>query len=202
MVDKSSAIRQLSDEELALKVVSGSRVSFEELVSRYAFRLFNFLRLKNPNDQDTEDLVQETFFKTYQYIDRYNPEWKFSTWIFTTAARLAISHNRSTKAKKSLFLAKKPSIDPQDIVIQNEQSQNIWALARTLTKNQYQALWLCYVEDMPVKDIAKIMKKTQISVRVLLHRARLNLAKRLDQSASPERLAKTTTHEQNFYFNE
>jgi DNA-directed RNA polymerase specialized sigma24 family protein len=87
-------------------------------------------------------------------------------------------------------------------VIQNEQSQNIWALARTLSKNQYEALWLCYVEDIPAKDIAKIMKKTQISVRVLLHRARLNLAKRLDQSASLERLARTTNAEQNFNFNE
>lgn len=199
-MDKLSTISQLSDEELASKVAAGSQTSFEELVSRYSSRLFYFLRHKTTSNQDSEDLVQETFLKAFRSIDRYNPEWKFSTWLFTVASRLAISHYRSNRTKRSSFLLKHPSTDPQKIVIQKEESQNIWTLAKTLHQKQYEALWLRYGEDMSVKEIARVMKKNQINVRVLLHRARLNLTKRFNQSASSDRFADTATVEHNFYF--
>jgi len=172
---------QLSDEELASKATAGSQTSFEELVYRYSPRLFHFLRHKVNTDQDIEDLIQETFLKAFRNIDRYDPDWKFSTWLYTIAVRLSISDYRSKKAKDPSFVPIPTSPEPEEIVIQKEESQNIWILARTLKKEQYEALWLRYAEDMSIKEIAKVMKKTQIYTRVLLHRARLNLAKRFSQ---------------------
>ncbi|MDH5743647.1 MAG: sigma-70 region 4 domain-containing protein, partial [Candidatus Aminicenantes bacterium] len=61
-------------------------------------------------------------------------------------------------------------------------------------------LWLHYAEDMPVKEIAKVTKKKPITVRVLLHRARLNLAKRIDRASFAENLAGTTPVEHKFSF--
>ncbi|MFB0564345.1 MAG: RNA polymerase sigma factor [Candidatus Aminicenantaceae bacterium] len=197
-MDKISEVKQLSDEELASNVIAGSRTSFEELAYRYRPRLFHFLRHRASTDQDIEDLIQETFIKAFRNIDRYNSQWKFSTWLYTTAVRLAISHYRSNKGKRTSFMPKSPSSDPQEIVIQKEESQNIWALARTLSKEQYEALCLRYMEDLSLKEIAKVMKKNQIQIRVLLHRARLNLAKKFKQSARSGKFERTAPAEHKF----
>lgn len=63
-----------------------------------------------------------------------------------------------------------------------DQSQKIWAHAKSLHAKQYEALWLRYMEDLSVKEIAMVTNKTQVQIRVLLHRARLNLAKTLERS--------------------
>lgn len=192
--------KQLSDKELVSEVAAGSQTSFEELVARYSPRLFHFLRHKVSTEEDIEDLIQETFLKVFRNIGRYNPDFKFSTWLYTIAVRLAISSYRSNKTKDMTFVPVSSSPEPPEIVIQKEESQNIWILARALKKDQYEALWLRYAEDLSVKEIAKVMKKTQVYVRVLLHRARLNLAKEFSQSVFSEKSPGTEPLKHKFSF--
>jgi RNA polymerase sigma-70 factor (ECF subfamily) len=200
LMDSIQAVKHLSDEELASKVATGSRSSFEELVSRYSSRLFYFLRHRFKTDQDIEDLIQETFLKAFRNIERFSPERKFSTWLYTIAIRQAISRFRSEKKiSTSLDPASSPP-GPEDIVIQKEESQNIWHLASKLGERQYEALWLHYGEDMPIKEMAKILNKKPITVRVLLHRARLNLGKRMEQPITSGKLAGTTSAAHKFSF--
>jgi len=191
-MDRISILEHLSDEELASKISEGSRSLFEELVSRYSRRLFYFLRHRTDTDQDIEDLVQETFLKAFKSIDRFNPEWKFSTWLYTIANREAISHHRANKKMKHSPTGTSSLPDPEETVIRKEESQNIWELASTLPKKEYEALWLYYAEEMPIKDIARVTKKSPITVRVLLYRARLNLAERIDKNAFSKNPAGTS----------
>jgi RNA polymerase sigma-70 factor (ECF subfamily) len=196
----TTIVKSLSDEELASQVVAGSRRYFEELITRYSARLFYFLRYKLKSDQDIEDMIQETFLKAFSSIDRFDPDQKFSTWLYTIAVRLAISRFRSEK-KRSTPLAPSPSPpDPQDIVIQKEESQNIWNLASKLGDAQYEALWLHYGEEIPIKEMAKILNKKPITVRVLLHRARQNLGKRMERPIPSGKLQGTTTAAHKFSF--
>ena len=193
-------VKQLSDEELASKVAAGSRSLFEELIERYSSRLYYYLRHRFKTDQDIEDLIQDTFLKAFRNIDRFNPQRKFSTWLYTIAIRLAISRFRSEKSKSNRLQPAPSTPDPQDIVIQKQESQNVWHLASKLGKRQYEALWLHYGEDMPIKEMAKILNKKPITVRVLLHRARLNLGKRMETSIHSEKLAGATTAAHKFSF--
>jgi len=181
-MDKIAIDKKAADEDLAVDVASGSRAAFEELVCRYSPRLFHFLRPRISTNQDIEDLVQETFLKAFRHIDRYNPEYKFSTWLYTVAIRLAISHYRANKPKDLSSIPSHIPIGPEDIVTRKDQSQKMWAIAKSLHSKQYEVLWLRYMEDMAIKEIALIMNKTQVQVRVLLHRARLNLGKKLNKS--------------------
>jgi RNA polymerase sigma-70 factor (ECF subfamily) len=71
-------------------------------------------------------------------------------------------------------------------LIRKERSQNLWHQASTLPLHEFRALWLRYGEDMPIKDIAKVLKKRPLTVRVLLHRARLSLAKKMHPTSGPE----------------
>lgn len=182
MIVNEREIQQMTDEELARLAGSGSHAGFEELVYRYSGRLFHFLRERTGSIEDAEDLVQETFVKAYRNIERYDPAWKFSTWLYTIGTRLAVSAYRSRRPEELRLTEVSDSVDPQDVqdqLIRQEDSENLWTLARELKPDRYRALWLRHVEGMTVKEIAAVMKKTQIHVRVLLHRARSQLAKQL-----------------------
>lgn len=198
MSSQPAAPEPLSDEELASQVAAGSRSSFEELVSRYSSRLFYFLRHRFSADQEVEDLVQETFLKAFRNIGRFSPERKFSTWLYTIAIRQAISRFRAENKKPSSIELSSTPPDPQDVVIKKEESLNIWYLARKLGNKQYEALWLHYAEEMSIKEMAEIMKKKPITVRVLLHRARVNLAKKMDQPIASKKLAGTSAAARKF----
>lgn len=176
--------KPVTDEELALEAQAGSRRCFEELIARYSPKLFHFLRPKISNVSDIEDIIQQTFYKLYQNIFRYDPKWKFSTWLYTAVNRQAISHYRSKQNKNIQGMPVQTDADPAEALIQETQNQNLWRLARNLKANQYEALWLRYVEDLPLKEIARIMRKSYTATRLILHRARLNLGKQF--KADPE----------------
>jgi RNA polymerase sigma-70 factor (ECF subfamily) len=195
--DESLPVKKLSDEELAAKAQTGSRRCFDELVHRYSHRLFYFLRPKVTTDEDTEDLVQETFLKAYRNISRFDLNYKFSTWLYTTAARLAISFYRKKRVNEGLYVFNAFPPDPGEQVTREEDSENLWNIAKTLQSNQYQALWLRYMEELSLKEIALVMKKTRVYVRVLLHRARLNLIKQLNPLASSKQVEKAYPAEEN-----
>ena len=174
MADSSPDNR--SSEELAVAASGGSSDCFDVLVDRLGPRLLRYLRRKVGDAHTAEDLVQETFLKAYRNLGRYDPSRSFSTWLFTIATRLAISHARSRRPAPAMGEYDPVDTgrsDPADTVARAEQHRGLWArAARVLGGDQYSALWLRYAEEMSVRDIAGVMGKTRSGVKVLLHRAR------------------------------
>ena len=180
MTDLQNDLKLLTNEQLAAKAKTGCKDSFAELVLRLNGRLLSFLLTRMGKPEDAEDLVQETFAKAYRNIKKFDGKWKFTTWIFTIAVRLANSHYRRQKTVYNIedigdFEHKNDG--PEGAFAKQQQWENIWLLAqKTLSPSQYQSLWLKYAEDMSIKDIAKILGKSKISIRVTLFRARNNMA--------------------------
>ncbi len=162
------------DSELVAQAKKGSATSFEEIVRRYQVRLLHFLRKWN-NVADAEDLLQETFLRAWRKLDQYEDRWAFSTWLFTIARRLSYQADRRQRPEP---------VDPASGILDREIAMpptpgddSLWQLARReLTEPQWTAVWLYYVEDMPIKEIACVVEKSDSSVKVLLFRARKKLA--------------------------
>ena len=76
--------------------------------------------------------------------------------------------------------------EPRAEMARKQMSQSLWDAAANLTSNQHQVLWFKYAEDMPIKEIAKVMGKSQVSVKVTLCRARMRLAQKLQDMAAKE----------------
>ncbi|MFN7962202.1 MAG: sigma-70 family RNA polymerase sigma factor [Thermoanaerobaculia bacterium] len=88
-----------TDEELVRAVLAGDRDRFGDLVARYQSRLVNYLfRLLRSSD-DAHDLAQEVFLRIYQALDRYDPTYRFSTWIFRVAQNAAIDQIRKRRLR-------------------------------------------------------------------------------------------------------
>ena len=189
-------LQKLSSEELARRSQQGCRESFAELVERYANSLFKFLMYKTNSPHDTEDLVQDTFVKAYENIHRYKDTWRFSTWLFTIAARLTNSHFRRSRPSQTLGEIESDDLEPPQRLVMRETHQSLWQMAGSLSQNQYQALWLKYGQDMSIKEIAKVLRKSQVNVKVILYRARINLAKRLHSVTVEEAAMEQTPSEE------
>ena len=88
-----------TDEELVVAVLAGDRERFGDLVDRYQGRLVNYLFRLIRNVDDAHDLAQEVLLKVYQVLDRYDPQFKFSTWLFRVAQNAAIDQIRRRRLK-------------------------------------------------------------------------------------------------------
>lgn len=89
--------QNLEDAEIVAAVLKGDQELYGELVQRYQGRLVNYLYRLLRSVQAAEDLAQEVFFKLYQALDRYDPKYKFSTWLFRVAQNAAIDRIRKRR---------------------------------------------------------------------------------------------------------
>ncbi len=95
----SRAAIQPTDEDLVASILGGERDLFAELISRYKGRLVNYLYRMLRNEEDAHDLAQEVFLKIYGALDRFDPSYRFSTWLFRVAQNAAIDKIRKRRLK-------------------------------------------------------------------------------------------------------
>jgi RNA polymerase sigma-70 factor (ECF subfamily) len=168
-----------SDEQLAFKAQRGCASSFEELVRRYQTRLLNFLRRRTANAADAEDLTQDTFVRAYENLHRFNESGRFSTWLFTIARRLCINHGQKKRPKansEALHSIESLTSSPEQTVSDRENRRQLWDLAaEILNERQMTAIWLYYVEGMSVAQIAPVVERSRVAVKMILFRARKKL---------------------------
>src|SRR6185295_16976060 len=88
-----------TDEALVGAVLRGDRERYGDLVDRYQGRLVNYLFRLLRNADDAHDMAQEVFVKVYQVLDRFDPQYRFSTWLFRVAQNAAIDQIRRRRLK-------------------------------------------------------------------------------------------------------
>lgn len=160
--------------ELAARAATGSIEAFEELALQFEPRIHGFLFRYVGNAHDAQDLTQETFVRAWRAIARFDPKRDFATWLFVIARRAAANHFRARRIHDELSddLAAEPQPPAHD-------ADDLWFAAKKLKKKYYEALWLCYGEGFSVAQTARVMGLTAIHVKVILHRARKELARRI-----------------------
>jgi RNA polymerase sigma-70 factor (ECF subfamily) len=185
----------VSDEVLACEAQAGSSVAFEQLISRYETRIFTFVRQFCPGSADAAEITQDTFVKAYRGLPRYDAKHHFGAWLFTIARRRCVDWYRAAPpASTSAMPELVEETDPAEVLAQREDAAWLWERARArLPEHQFQALWLHYVEEMDVAQIAVVLGKTRVHVKVLLFRARQRLGRELGAERSANRGVKTTT---------
>lgn len=188
MTERSDA-RKIED--LVRRAQAGSAAAFGELVARYESTLFNFLLRRTSSVEDAEEIAQDAFVRAWQKISSYDSRWSFSTWLFTLARRLAATRGRSARPIPNgheALDAVSVQADPGGALTDTEERASLWSIAdRVLEKDQCSALWLRYAEDLSAAEIAEVLGRSTVSVRVMLFRARARLAQYLASDRPPTR---------------
>lgn len=172
-------------QQLVAKAQLADETAFGKLYDIFSQQVFNFLLGKLAHKQTAEDLVQTVFLKAWTNLKKYQqqPSAKFSTWLFQIANFTLIDHWR----------AKKPTVEIDEIenlaqfAINQplyEEYDYLWKAMHTLPDTYQTVLELRFKQDLSVSETAKIMKKSQVSIRVLQHRA----LKLLKQTLQPQKV--------------
>ena len=173
----------ISDGELVRRTRAGSLEAFEQLVYRYEHRVYAFVSQFCRNATDTREITQDAFVKATQSLHQFDVRREFAPWLFTIARRKWIDRQRAAPPAAAEAPLPEPvdANHPGELLAQEEDRQLLWRLARKcLSEDQYQALWLRYAEDLEVVQIAQVLGKTRVHIKVLLFRARQILGKHLD----------------------
>jgi RNA polymerase sigma-70 factor (ECF subfamily) len=184
-----------SDGELVQRARDGDRDAFRELVERYQRRIatlaFGMLR----NREDALDVVQETFTKAYQNLDRFKGDASFYTWTYRIAVNLCIDHQRrEAKLPTATFeprereraedpLAALPDAKAQgDPYQQTRDAELAGALHRAigdLTPEHRAVILLREVDGLSYEEISHVLECPKGTVMSRLHYARRQLQERL-----------------------
>jgi RNA polymerase sigma-70 factor, ECF subfamily len=163
-----------------LAAQAGSSEAFGSLVELYGARILNYLHQMTGNRQDAEDLTQDTFLKAHRCLGSVRNPDAFAGWLFTIARRTALNHFRGARSTEALP-ADIPlhGTDPATLAAERDEREDLWKVARTLKPDFFEVLWLRYAEGLSIQETAGVLRRTSLHVRVQLHRARLQLARRL-----------------------
>lgn len=166
------------DEALAQRAQLGGNdavSSFGVLVERYEGRIVSFLARRAGSRHDAEDLAQEAFLRAWTKIGTYDPSRRFSVWLFTVAARVATSEWRKRKEVHS----GQRTTDSGNQEARPERGAAWSAAERVLDAETMSAVWLRYAGGLEPSEIAAVLGRTSVGVRVMLHRARKKIAAEL-----------------------
>src|SRR5438270_4718810 len=76
---------EVTDAAVVAQVLAGDRDAFRVLVDRHSRSIFRVIYRMTGNQQDTEELVQETFLRAYKSLERFELRANFSTWLYRIA---------------------------------------------------------------------------------------------------------------------
>lgn len=182
MVSGNSA-NSPSSEALAVACQAGSSTAFAELVYRHHANLHAFLRRFCATPEDAADLTQDAFCRAYAAMSDYDARWTFKTWLFTIGRNLALSELRSRRRQRDADHSQLPQpasvCSPADAAVHAEAVAGLRTAMAQLPDEQQQALWLFHGEGMSVRDVACILGRSTVGVRVMLFRGRRQLARLL-----------------------
>ncbi|RME91924.1 MAG: sigma-70 family RNA polymerase sigma factor [Verrucomicrobia bacterium] len=179
------------EERLVRLAQEGDQEAFGRLVERHAGRVYACLRLWVGQTQDAEDLCQETFLKAYRALPRFRRDCSFGAWLLVIARRTASNFFRGRRPTESLHeghMEGAVTSGPDVEFGRADLHGSIWEVARRLKPAFFEVLWLHYHQDLGIEEMARVLRTTRVNVRVLLFRARRELARRLRRCAWAEEL--------------
>lgn len=169
----------LTDEELLPKLRNPETRSFafHQMVEAYGERVYRHIRKIVVSHDDADDLVQETFIKVWNNLDKFRADSKLYTWIYRIATNEALQF---LKKKKRVFfvpvkdvskeLSRKLEADPQ---LSGDRIQlKLQKAILTLPEKQRVVFNMRYFEEMTYKDIAEVLGTSVGALKASYHHAR------------------------------
>ena len=181
-----------TDLDLMLRVRDGDAASFEVLLRRYRLPMVSFFRRMLRDQTLAEDLAQEVFLRVYKSRERYQPNARFTTWLYRIATNLALNAIRDRRDEMSgvgdddsegesiiqQFASPLPNVE--NTLVALERAKIIRQAVESLPENQRAAVILHKYQEVDYRQIAGILNVSESAVKSLLFRAYETLRLRLE----------------------
>lgn len=176
-----------ADSSLIKEINEGNPHLMEDLVARYAERLYGFGLKICRNPADAEDLVQDTFISMIRYLKYFRYETRFKNWLYRVAVNACVRMRRRSKFAPDIEVSLDDSDtadslnaalesgnreEPVDILISRETGEAVKNAIHELQPQYRMILVLRDIEGFSVEETSRITGLSQSNVKVRLHRAR------------------------------
>ena len=177
-------LNNLADTEYVGRVQRGDTGAFRHLVEKYHPMVFTLALRLIGDRQQAEDAAQEVFLKCYRGLAGFQMQSTFSTWLYRIAYNHSLDLLKRKNRKKFATLEEYADVpaaggSPQDQVDQKDVQSVVHAAIDHLPPADQFLVKLFYYEELPVRDIGRIMDITETNVKVRLFRIRSRLAELL-----------------------
>lgn len=174
-----------NDFMLVIRAKDGDQKAYAELMQRYKDSIY-FMALKMVNNKDDAmDLTVETFGKAFENIEKYKPDFAFSTWLFRIATNNCIdfirkkrlnvvslqSLSEEDKDEKQLQIAS-DTLNPEQTSIKKQESEKLKSIVEQLPQRYRTLIVLRYYDEQSYEEIAQQLDLPLGTVKAQLFRAR------------------------------
>lgn len=171
------------------RLAKGHDAALNALMERHAERLFHYLVRSLQDEADAADLAQETFVRIYQNRAKFDPQQKFSTWLYAIASNLVRDRFRWRSRHRHISLdAENGQTDsslkdtltaaelrPDQSAQTEERADTVRKAVAALPEELKQPLILAVYQDLPQVEIAAILNCSVKAVETRIYRARQQL---------------------------
>jgi len=181
------ALDEVRTERATVSVDTLVKGRFDDLVSQSYTRVFNLAHRLSGNRSDAEDLTQEAFYRAFKSFDTFEGNKRFENWIFKIVTRLFLDLLRTRRRRVSTlsydvaiygesgdeslhYEVPDPGLNPEELLMKDALNDNLHFALATLDQDAKRLIALADLDEMPYRDIARMLDKPLGTIRSRLHR--------------------------------
>jgi RNA polymerase sigma-70 factor (ECF subfamily) len=182
--------RKKAELELVRRAQEGDRDAFRELVERYQRKVYSICYGMLKNNDDSLDASQEAFVKVYRYLEKFNHQSSFYTWLYRITVNVCIDHIRkNTRVRKVEYddrlshrggevagdehiLPSQLGLNPDKVYGRKELREKMLEALETLSEKHRTILILREVEGLSYEEMAEVLNISKGTVMSRLFHAR------------------------------
>jgi len=195
METTGSKLTNLPDTDLVKLAIEQNQAAYIVLYTRYNAGVKSHISRYVAQKEDIEDICLESFQKAFSQISSYNPEYKFSTWLYRIARNTAFDHLSKHDREKTNMpttsinediaeLKELPATmhNPEENII-NQQEYDKWLTNIEKLKDDYKVVAkMNLIDNFGYKEIADALDMPINTVKTKIRRAKAQLLKMMDYS--------------------
>ena len=163
------------DKRLYNDFILGNNDAFEQIMNKYRKDLIYFIQRIVKSFDVAEDIAQDVFVYVLINKKEYDFKYTLKTYLYTIGRSRAINYLKKEKRCVSLNLEKQGNYEIDEIMFLNERKRNLKESINKLLPQHQLVIYLADIEELPYKEICKIMNKSMVQIKMLIYRARKNL---------------------------
>ena len=167
---------EINDRNLAIDLKNGDNRALKILFEKYYVKIVNIAFRYTGNYEDASDITQTVFLRVIQNINKYDPQYKFFSWLYKITVNEAINFGKKNSKKDNidrLFISDEKS--PEEIFRDKELNILIQRALANLSPEQRILIILKHLNSLSYKEISEILDIKEKKVKSRLYSARQQL---------------------------
>lgn len=184
---------QAREEELVTAALAGSKDAFEELRKLHWKRLYATVMSMTRSREDTEDVLQDTFFRAYVALRTFEGRSKFSSWLTRIAINSALMTIRKRRRRSEVLVeqlgksdddvfsleVRDSRLNPEQLYDQNQRCLRMLRALGRLDPKLQAPIQMRTFEECSIKEVARSLGVSLATAKTRLHRGRRRLRRSL-----------------------